>query len=415
MSSYILATGTAVPQHRMSQTDALTMFQDLACAQPRQQRMAKVLFQRANVENRFTFVPHQSAYQWCVDANTPPQTIDRSSPLTHAPNPLPDVDPGNHHGLTTGQRMRLYDLFASDMAIESSTQAINASRLNAQNITHLVTVSCTGFAAPGVDVRLIQSLNLRPTIQRINVGFMGCHGAVNGIRTAMNITRADPQATVLVCCVELCSLHCRFQWGDEDNEKIIGNALFGDGSASLIISGRFAPPPEGLSVPPTNSPATAQQADMSWEIVDTGSVLIEDSQSALRWDIGDHGFEMILNSDIGDRIESALADWLTQWLAQHQLNLDDIDCWAVHPGGPKIIDSVQQSLNLSHDQLSVSLDILRRYGNMSSPTVLFILKEFRRQAPAAVAKSSSQPTQHALIIAFGPGMVAEVALVKRPA
>ena len=148
-----------------------------------------------------------------------------------------------------------------------------------------------------------------------------------------------------------------------------------------------------------------------WEIIDTGSVLIEDSEASLRWHIGDHGFEMILNSDIGDRIESALSNWLSQWLDQRGLGFDDIDCWAVHPGGPKIISSVQSSLNLSDEQLSVSMDVLRRCGNMSSPTVLFILDEFKKAIADSTATASKTP-KHTLIIAFGPGMVAEVALLK---
>jgi len=396
MTSTILATGTAVPSHKMSQTEALAMFQDLACVDDRQRRLAKVLFERANVQNRFTFVPHQSAYQWCVNDQTPPQPITAGGSLTTAPDPIPNVVPGVSPGLSTGQRMQLYDLYASDLAIASAKQAIELSGRCAENITHLVTVSCTGFASPGVDVRLMRSLGLPPTAQRVNIGFMGCHGAVNGMRAAMNIANADPTATILVNCVELCTLHCRFQWGPDDNEKIIGNALFGDGSASLIIA---------------DDSAKTTQSSADWEIIDTGSVLIDDSEASLSWNIGDHGFEMVLNSDISDRIESALSRWLRHWLKERNLDFSDIDCWAVHPGGPKIISSVQSSLDLTDQQLSVPLDILRRYGNMSSPTVLFILDEFKK----AISESKTKPVktpQHALVIAFGPGMVAEVVLVK---
>lgn len=395
MSSSILATGTAVPPHKMSQSEALAMFQDFACVNDRQRRLAKVLFDRAQVDNRFTFVPHQSAYQWCLDEQTPPQKITTGGNLTKAPNSIPQVVAGASRGLSTGQRMRLYDLYASDLAIASAKQAIANSDRSTGDITHLVTVSCTGFASPGVDINLIQRLSLSSTVQRVNVGFMGCHGAVNGIRTAMNIANADPTAVVLVCCVELCSLHCRFQWGPDDNERIIGNALFGDGSAALIIAN-------------TNGLQNGETSD--WNIIDTGSVLIDDSQASLRWDIGDHGFEMILSSDIGDRIESALSNWLSQWLQQRDLSLAEIDFWAVHPGGPKIISSVQSSLNLSEQQLSVSLDVLRRYGNMSSPTVLFILEEFRKAISKSTARSTTDP-RHALVVAFGPGMVAEIALL----
>ena len=397
MSSSILSTGISVPSHKMSQADALAMFQDLACVDDRQRRLAKVLFDRAKVENRYTFVPHKSAYQWCVDDQTPTQKITAGGPLTIAPDPIPCVSAGVSSGLSTGQRMRLYDLYASDLAIASAKQAIESSGRSSGDITHLVTVSCTGFASPGVDVSLIRSLRLDPTVQRVNIGFMGCHGAVNGIRAAMNIANSDPVATVLVCCVELCSLHCRFHWGPEDNEKIIGNALFGDGSASLLIA--------------NNDNVIRDRKSLNWEIIDTGSVLIDDSEASLRWDIGDHGFEMILNSDIGDRIESALSNWLSQWLNHRNLSSDDIDCWAVHPGGPKIISSVQSSLNLTDQQLSVSLDVLKRYGNMSSPTVLFILEEFKKALSASTVATAATP-KHALIIAFGPGMVAEIALLK---
>jgi len=402
MSSSILATGTSVPSHKMSQAEALAMFQDLACVDARQRRLAKVLFERAKVENRYTFVPHKSAYRWCLDDQTPTPKITAGGTLTIAPDPIPCVNPGASPGLSTGQRMRLYDLYASELAIASAKQAIQSSDRSSDCITHLVTVSCTGFASPGVDVSLIKSLSLAPTVQRIHVGFMGCHGAVNGIRAAMNIANSDPMATVLVCCVELCSLHCRFQWGSEDNEKIIGNALFGDGSASLIIANNDAE---------DNDIRDHKSAD--WEIIDTGSVLIDDSQASLRWDIGDHGFEMVLNSDIGGRIESALSNWLSQWLKHRNLSFEDIDCWAVHPGGPKIISSVQSSLKLTDQQLSVSLDVLNRYGNMSSPTVLFILEEFRKTLSATKGhgQTAKATPKHALIIAFGPGMVAEIALL----
>ena len=318
MSSYILATGTSVPSHTMSQDSALEMFQDLACSTPRQRRLAKVLFDRANVKNRFTFVPYQSAYQWCVDADTPLQQIKRGGHLTVAPHPIPDTISGNSPGLSTGQRMRLYDLYAADIAIQSATQAIQTAGCEPSDITHLVTVSCTGFASPGVDVKLIKTLGLPATTQRVNIGFMGCHGAVNGIRTAMNIANADANAKVLVCCVELCSLHCRFQWTEEDHEKIIGNALFGDGSASLIVS------------------SERRQENTDWEIVDTGSTLIENSEAELRWDIGDHGFEMILNSEIGDRIEGALSQWLSQWLENDCSALATLIVGPFIPAAPKL-------------------------------------------------------------------------------
>lgn len=393
MNTAILGLGTSAPDHCMSQDEALTMCQDIICETDRHRRLARVLFRKSHVENRHLAIPHQIAYTWSQPAEKTIAvgggTLNRS-----LPDELPTVIPGESAGPTTGERMGLYAELAGELAFQSAKTALGESKLSGSAITHLVVVTCTGFHSPGVDIELIQRLGLPSTTQRINIGFMGCHAAINGLRTALAITQADVAARVLVCCVEICSLHYRFQW---DDEGIIGNALFADGSASLVLGQTDA-----------DNKAAVSDPDCAWKLIDTGSVIIPDSTDEMSWKVGDHGFEMKLTSGVGVAIENTLRDWLVDWLATHGLTLGDIDHWGVHPGGPKILTAVENSLKLEKEQLNTSRSILWHYGNMSSPTVLFILNEFmtsRSDLPAG------KPA-HGLLLAFGPGLVAEVALIQ---
>ena len=377
------------------------MFSDIVCSDSKQRRLARVLFRKSEVENRHTCVPHQVAYNWCQPTD---DETEAERDLTSPPADIPSVAGGKSFGPSTHERMQLYAQFASDLAIEASERALENANCPADTITHLVTVSCTGFDAPGVDIELIQRLGLSGSTQRINVGFMGCHGAINGMRAALGIVKADPNARVLMCAVELCSLHYRFQW---DSEGIIGNALFADGSASLVL-GQHLPKTQPLHS--STQPPEADETVTPWKLLDTGSLVIPESKQAMSWSVGDHGFEMLLTSEVGERIEQGLAQWLTEWLSQHGVAISEVDFWGVHPGGPRIVSAVQSSLGLSNDSLVTSRSVLQRYGNMSSPTVLFILNEFQKQV-ALQPVAERKPRRCCVLLAFGPGLVAEVALL----
>ncbi|MBC7857013.1 MAG: type III polyketide synthase, partial [Pirellulaceae bacterium] len=269
---------------------------------------------------------------------------------------------------------------APPIAMRAAQQALDQADVAPSEITHLVAVSCTGFDAPGVDTALIRGLELRATTQRIQVGFMGCHGAINGLRAAQAIAGADPSAKVLLCAAELCSLHYRFAW---DPERIIANALFADGAAAVVGA------------------ATSHETRHSWSVAATGSCLIPDSTDAMTWRIGDHGFEMTLHAQVPELIHQHLRPWLETWLPQHGQSLDSIASWAIHPGGPRILSAIAESLNLPVEATSVSREILAGYGNMSSPTVLFIVNRLREM-------NAPRPC---LALGFGPGMFAEAALL----
>jgi alpha-pyrone synthase len=284
--------------------------------------------------------------------------------------------PGRAGGPTTAERMELYSCEAAPLAIEAAEEALTTSSQNPAAITHLVTVSCTGFQAPGIDFSLIEGLRLSRDVQRTHVGFMGCHGAVNGLRVASAIVRAEPTAVVLLVCVELCSIH--YYYGAEPG-KVIANALFADGAAAIVLASTGTGP----------------------SVQATGSHLFPDSQREMGWIIGDSGFAMTLTKQIPKLIARNLREWLASWLAKQNVVISDIAGWGVHPGGPKILDAVRDSLELREQSLAVSRRILHDYGNMSSPTLLFILREMLRA-------QLSGPT---LLIGFGPGLMAEVAIV----
>ena len=358
MSFSILGLGTAVPPNCVSQEDALEMTTELICEDARQQRLLRVLFQKSGVKNRHTVIPWQTGYAWKRD----------EGPLRSGRGP------------TTADRMRLYTEYAAPLARVAAAKALDEAEIDHRNVTHLITVSCTGFDAPGVDVDLIQSLGLRPTTQRVHVGYMGCHGAINALRVARGLAASEPKACILLCAVELCSLHYRLTW---DDEGIKGNALFSDGAAALVGTNR------------------APARSTIWNVRGTGSCLIPDSVDEMSWRIGDHGFEMRLTSRVPALIEEHLNRWMSAWLDGFGQTIDTVGTWAVHPGGPKIVDAVENALCLPANACSMSRQVLQQLGNMSSPTVLFILDRLRR----------SEPALPVVVLGFGPGLTAEAAFL----
>ncbi|MCA9296902.1 MAG: type III polyketide synthase, partial [Phycisphaerales bacterium] len=287
-------------------------------------------------------------------------------------------------GPTTGDRMQLYAQHAGALAHDACAMALHHATISPEAITHLISVSCTGFIAPGVDVQLIHALGLPAGTPRTAIGFMGCHGALNGLRIARALVDADPSAVVLMCCVELCSLHFAYGWNPE---RIVANALFADGAGAVIVAGPDAP---------VHAPAAA------WTIVSDATEILPDTTDPMSWTIGDHGFEMTLSPTVPDRIHNALPSFLTRWLGD-DIDIAAINAWAVHPGGPRILDAVEASLELPPAALDISRTILRTCGNVSSVTLLLILH----------AMTDANVAGPLLMLAFGPGLTIEAAHLTR--
>lgn len=294
---------------------------------------------------------------------------------------------------TTFSRNQRYEAYAPKIALQAAQQAIAQADLTPKDITHLIVVSCTGFSAPGIDIHLIKHLGMSYGISRTMIGFMGCHAAFNGLKSAHAICQSDRQAKVLLVCVELCSLH--FQVADTLENTII-NAIFSDGAAAAILTSRpFA------------------EAEGKLAYTDGYSLLIENTEELMNWTIGDTGFLMGLSPKVPDVVVGHLPDYLRTFLNDHNLTQSDLDFWAIHPGGRRIIEKIQLACELSDRMVADSFEILRRYGNMSSPTILFILKQILENHQIGTSDRPNSNFQNGIALAFGPGLSIEGCLFQK--
>lgn len=368
MSLAILAVGTALPPTRLTQAEAMAVARALCCRTPEQASWLPGLYQGSGIVHRHLAFD-RALIQDILDGTR------------HSQSPFLPGDGDADGGPTSGQRMRHYREVAPALAWTAARAALGRADMPPATVTHLVTVSCTGFFAPGLDVALIKGLNLRPDVARTHIGFMGCHGALNGLRVADAFAGADERARILLCSVELCGLHYHYRW---DPQKMVANALFADGAAAVV------------GVPQASAPADA------WRVVATGSCVFGDSEDAMTWTIGDHNFEMTLSKRVPGLIARHLRPWLTAWLTEHGIDVRQVLSWAVHPGGPRILAAVEEALEFDAQALADSKAVLAECGNMSSPTLLFILDRLRR-------RNAPRPC---VALGFGPGLVAEAVLFR---
>jgi len=308
----------------------------------------------------------------------------------------PPARSAEDRGPGTDDRMRRYAEASVDLLAPAAARALDEAETAPTSITHLVLASCTGFVAPGPDVALVKRLGLGADVQRTLVGFMGCHGAFNAMRVAGGLVAADPSAKVLVCAVEICSVH--FHYGF-DPQQMVSNALFADGAAAAVVEGTGAGTAEPSDLARSGiAPSTGASGV---RVVAHGSHIFPDSEQAMTWRITDHGFAMTLSPRVPELIATELTGWLDGWLARHGLDRTDVGSWAVHPGGPRIVSTTAAALGVGDEALAASSAVLRDHGNMSSPTILFILDRLRRaEAPGPW-----------VALGFGPGLTVEAMLL----
>jgi len=362
MTLALVGFGTRVPPHSISQEDAVEIHSTLCEIDADRARTLRALYRRSGVAKRHSVLLDSS-----------------SGPLGERQRFYPPARDDADEGPPTARRMQRYESDAPALAGAAACAALTEARIRAGDVTHVVTVSCTGFAAPGIDTRVIESLGLPPTTQRTHVGFMGCHGALNGLKVADSLVRADPDAVVVVCAVELCSLHFSYGWNPE---MLVPNALFADGAAAVV--GR--------------APAKDEK---EWAVESFATLLIPGTSDDMSWRIGDHGFRMTLSAQVPDLVRESVGGWLEGWLADAGLGLESVASWAIHPGGPRILSAVEAAAGLGKERTRVSRGILADYGNMSSATVLFTLDRLR----------SENAPRPCVALALGPGLVAEAALI----
>ncbi|TLM87623.1 type III polyketide synthase [Pseudarthrobacter sp. NamE5] len=370
MTVYVRSLETAVPKTRLVQSEA----RDVFAAQPGLSRLGARLvstcFDSAAIETRFTAVDELTNESRSDD----PQFYDPATGLLLNPS--------------TKVRNDIFGREATKLFVQAARSAMEACpELDLLDITHLVTVSCTGFFNPGPDYKIVRELGLNPAVQRYHLGFMGCYAAFPALRAGKAFCDADPNAVVLVVCAELCSLHVRTS---NDPDTIMGSALFADGAAAAVITAR---------------PGSEETALLQLDHFET--VLTPVGEDSMAWNIGDHGFEMVLGNYvphiIDDHIVGALEPLLAREPELAALPYSSIRHWAIHPGGRSILDKVESRLGLTEEQLVPAREILRNYGNMSSATVLFVIRRILEQAP--------EPGDERICsMAFGPGLTVETAL-----
>ncbi|OII38361.1 naringenin-chalcone synthase [Curtobacterium sp. MMLR14_010] len=352
MSATIRAIGTAVPATTLQQ-DAV---RDLFSAQPGLGRLGSRIvpaaFDASAVEHRHTVLDELDA--------------------TAAAGAFRDAD-GLLHSPSTGTRNDRYRELAPALYVESARDALERAGVDAADVTHVVTVSCTGFTQPGPDLAIVTELGLRRTVFRHHIGFMGCCAAFPALRSAAAFAEADPTAVVLVVCAELCTLHVR---ASNDPDQIVANSVFGDGAAAAVVT--------------ADGPGLRLDA--------FATTVVPEGASEMAWNIGDEGFEMVLSTAVPKLVGATVAEAVGPLLDGPAA---DVPVWAVHPGGRAILDRTQDALGLPDSAMVSSRAVLRDHGNMSSATVLFVL---RHALDAGIEDGTP-----VVALAFGPGLTVESA------
>lgn len=289
---------------------------------------------------------------------------------------------------TIRDRMNLFYEHAAPLAVDVAARAIAHLDDPATDIGLLVFATSTGFIAPGVDVAVVKQLGLSPTVSRVVVNFMGCAAAMNAIRAAADFVRVRPDQKALVICLELSSVNAVF--ADTANDVII-HSLFGDGCGAVVIGA-----------------SQVQQPQMPGTVVirNSFSHLLDDAEDGIVLGVNDDGITCELSENLPEYIYRGVDPAMTAALRRLGLRKPDIDLWAIHPGGPKIIEQSARSLGLAPAHTQVSWDILARYGNMLSVSLIFVLEEMIRRADDAAAQSNTAIFT-GVAFSFAPGVTLE--------
>jgi predicted naringenin-chalcone synthase len=357
--SKIISIATSVPTYRHNQKDILSFMQNVFAMSEADKRKLKFLYNQSAINTRYSVLPDYSlnAGDW------------EFYPATENLEPFPNLE----------LRMKWFNKTAPALTVNAVEKCIE-NKISKEEITHLVTVSCTGISAPGLDLQVIEAMGLSPKIFRTSVNFMGCYAAIHGLKLADVFCAEDRNAKALVVCTELCTLH--FQ-KENTIDNIASSLLFGDGCAAVLVANNNNKE-EGLRINNFYSEVAFKgKKDMSWEL-------------------SSKGFLMTLSGYVPDLIEADFNKLLANALKNANCNREDISHWCIHPGGKRVLSAIEKSIDIKKDDLQYSYNVLKNYGNMSSPTILFVLKEI-------VDSLQLKKERKANIFgaAFGPGLTLE--------
>jgi predicted naringenin-chalcone synthase len=349
--SKIISIGTAVPAYCHRQTDILDFMQVVYASTEAEKRKMRFLYNQSGISQRYSVIPDYSR----------PLPEWKFYPQSEGLEPFPSLE----------QRMGVYNRQAPLLSVDAIRNCLGHEH-DSKKITHLITVSCTGMSAPGLDLQIMELMDLKKDIFRTSINFMGCYAAIHALKIADAFCKADKKANVLVVATELCTLH--FQ-REHTMDNIMSSLLFGDGSAAAWVTAEESEP-EGMMIDNFYSEIIPKgKRDMAWELSSTGFLM---TLSGYVPELIEEDFKSIAGRATGDA--------------------STISHWCIHPGGKKIIDAVQKSVGLEKTALQNSLEVLHDYGNLSSASILFVLKKILDE---------KKPVEKMLGVAFGPGLTVE--------
>ena len=367
----VLSIGTALPQYQFTQDEAAAWFAHSLRGSPAKARWIRAICAGSGIETR----------SFCI-----PDGLRSPDESRFAPSRSPD------EAATTSERMDMFREMAPPLAVEAGREAL--AQLSARSnrslpqvtgsITHLILVTCSGFFAPGLDIAISDQLNLSPNVERIQIGFMGCSALFNAWRTAAAIVSGAPEARVLIVCVEVCSIHLQ---PSLKRQHLITAALFADGAGSCIVG-----------TPTAEEPALVH-------LMSFYSRVKPDTENEMTWEIGDNGFSLYLSPRIPDHLAEVAPPGLRQLFPNGQRP----ELWAIHPGGKAIVDQLSETFDLSPENTAASLRTLSRVGNVSSATMVFVLRELLEELELNPRATSGLD---GVAMGFGPGLVIEMARLR---
>ncbi len=354
----IISIGTAVPKYCHSQQDILAVMQEIYQLDAVEKRKLSFLYSQSGIAQRHSVIPDFGipSHQWTFVPTDPSKDF-------------PDID----------QRMSIYQSEAIPLCLEAIENCLYKQCKN-EAVTHLITVSCTGMSAPGLDLEIMEALKLSPNLFRTSINFMGCYAAIHGLKIAKLICDTTPEAQVLLVCVELCTIHLQKEYSIDNASSSL---LFADGCAAVLINN--------------------QVQKTSLTIKGFHSQIASQGKFDMAWNISKKGFLMRLSSYVPQLIEADIKALLETALNKIGLDSQAVTNWCIHPGGKKIVDLIQKELALTQADTADARNILNQYGNMSAPTILFVLK--------SMMEKSIKENAVVFGVAFGPGLTMETFLL----
>ncbi len=357
---------TASPPYKVHQSKATEELKKRMADRPAIARMIDAASTHSGIDTRYFVVP---------------DGIDSSEEKFYSKG-------DNYIRPSTKLRMTEYEKWSKELTTEAAQKLLFINEMNPAKINRLITVSCTGFFAPGLDYHLINSLNLPRNVKRTHIGFMGCAASLvgfNSVLEAMNNVSDEEETNTLLVSVELCSLHLQTE---PTKDNILANMIFADGAAAALFSN-----------------SASLKSKTQFKIISTKSILFDNSAEFMGWKIGDFGFEMMLSTELPKIILERAVPALKEILNDFGIRKEEINHWALHPGGRAILDSLHKGLELADEEMKPSRDVLKNFGNISSASILFVLKEI-------LQTRTIKQNDLCCAVAFGPGLTMEVALLK---